>query len=52
MINHIDNNTNYKISNNFNDMVMSKMMTTMTKKLITKIMIAMMIIVTGVFINI
>ena len=32
MINHIDNNTNYKISNNFNDKVMSKMMTTMTIK--------------------
>ena len=36
MINHIDNNTYYKNSINFNDKVMSKMMMTMTIKTDTK----------------
>ena len=36
MINHIDNNTNYKNSINFNDKVMSSMMMTMTIKTGTK----------------
>ena len=36
MINHIDNNTNYKNCINFNDKVMSSMMMTMTIKTDTK----------------
>lgn len=36
MINYIDDNINYKISNNFNDKVMSKMMMMMIIKIDNK----------------